>query len=207
MTCTDFQNKLPDMIDGEAAGEHAAHLKACALCSDLVADLRAISTGAKVLCAADEPSPRVWANIQRALEAEGLVRTPRQAGGVLVPPRRRWAPAWLVAIAALVVVGFGLLIQQNRSAQPMQGAKEAAATTRGATEPATSADDDQQILAQLSPAMRTTYENNLKDVNAFIRDANDSLARNPNNDEARHFLMDAYQQKAMVYELAMDRTQ
>ena len=55
--------------------------------------------------------------------------------------------------------------------------------------------------------MRTTYENNLKDVNAFIRDANDSLARNPNNDEARHFLMDAYQQKAMVYELAMDRTQ
>ncbi|PYX80031.1 MAG: hypothetical protein DMG70_25455 [Acidobacteria bacterium] len=207
MTCTDFQNKLPDMIDGEAAGEHAAHLKACAVCSDLVADLRAISTGAKVLCAADEPSPRVWANIQRALEVEGLVRTPRQAGGVLIPARRHWAPAWLVAVAALGLVGFGILIYQNRSAQPIPVAKETPAITTVATEPAAVADDDQQILAQLSPAMRTTYENNLKDVNAFIKDAEESLAQNPNDEEARHFLMDAYQQKATVYELAMDRTQ
>ena len=207
MTCTDFQNKLPDMIDGEAAGEHAAHLKACSACSDLVSDLRAISTGAKVLCAADEPSPRVWANIQRALEAEGLVRTPRQAGGVLIPAPRRWAPAWLMAVAALIVVGFGVLIYQNRSAQPVQVAKSAPAVSNVAIDSAAVADVDQDVLAQMSPASRITYESNLKDVNAFIRDAQDSLAQNPNDEEARHFLRDAYQQKAMVYELAMDRTQ
>jgi hypothetical protein len=194
------------MIDGEAVGEHAVHLKACAVCSDLVSDLRAISTGAKVLCAADEPSPRVWANIQRALEAEGLVRTPRQAGGVLILARRHWAPAWLIAVAALMVVGFGVLIYQNRSTQPVQVAKSTPATTNVATAAAV-ADEDLQILAQISPAMRATYENNLKDVNAFIKDAQDSLAQDPNDEEARHFLMDAYQQKAIVYELAMDRVQ
>jgi hypothetical protein len=207
MTCTDFQDKLPDMIEGEAAGEHAAHLKSCAACSDLVSDLRAIASGAKVLCSVDEPSPRVWANIQRALEAEGLVRTPRQAGGVLTPARRHWAPAWLIAVSALVLVGFGILIYQNRSVQPTQVAKETPATLTIATPPATLADDDLQLLTQLSPAMRDTYETNLKDVNAFIQDAQESLAQNPNDEEARHFLMDAYQQKEVVYQLAMDRTQ
>jgi hypothetical protein len=69
------------------------------------------------------------------------------------------------------------------------------------------ADDDEQILSQLSPSMRAVYENNLKSVNAFIQDAQTSLAQNPDDEEARHFLLSAYEQKAMVYELAMDRVQ
>jgi hypothetical protein len=112
-----------------------------------------------------------------------------------------------MAVAALIVVGFGILIYQNRSAQPVQVAKSAPAGSNVAIDSAAVADVDQDVLAQMSPATRITYESNLKDVNAFIRDAQDSLAQNPNDEEARHFLMDAYQQKAMVYELAMDRTQ
>ena len=66
--------------------------------------------------------------------------------------------------------------------------------------------DDQQLLADMSPTTRSIYEENLKSVNASIQDAQTTLAGDPDNEEARHFLQDAYNQKAMVYELAMDRS-
>jgi hypothetical protein len=206
MTCSEFQDILPEMIDGEAIGEHAVHLKACSECSELVSDLRAISSGAKLLCADDEPSPRVWANLQRALEAEGLIRTPSQAGGVLVSSRRhraRWA--WAGAIAAVLALGAGLLLQKHDTARSQSAANP---TGSSAVAPALAPEDadDQQLLADMSPTARSVYEENLKSVNASIQDAEATLAQDPDNDEARHFLQDAFHQKAMVYELAMDRS-
>jgi hypothetical protein len=198
MTCSEFQDILPDMIDGEAKGEHAAHLQSCAECSDLVSDLRAISEGAKLLCEADEPSPRIWANIQRTLEAEGLIRTPSQAGGVLLPFRRhraRWT--WATAIAAVLALASVLVIN-NRTT--VNTAENVIATTAGQVET-----DEDELLAGMSPAARSIYQENLKSVNASIQDAQATLAQDPDNDEARYFLQDAYHKKAMVYELAMDR--
>lgn len=200
MTCSEFQEILPDMLEHEAVGQHAAHLRACSDCSSLVADLKAISQGAKLLAEAEDPSPRVWANIQRTLEAEGIIRAPRQAGGIL-HPHRRWSPfVWAAPIVAVLALGAGLFL---RSHQPAVSNQPVASVSQ----PATLADnDDEQFLGQLSPAMRATYEDNLKSVDAFIQDAKDSLAQNPDDDEARHFLMQAYEQKAMVYQLAMDRS-
>jgi hypothetical protein len=43
-------------------------------------------------------------------------------------------------------------------------------------------------------------------VNEYIRDAKAVVVANPNDDEARRSLMEAYQQKAMLFELAMDRS-
>jgi len=210
MTCTELQAILPDMMEGEAAGEAATHLRSCPACSSLVSDLKAICEQARQLGSIAEPSPRVWANIQRALEAEGLVRTPRQAGGVLVPAKGRWsAAAWLVPVAAALLLGAGLLLYSNRLSGPAPRAESRpsnppllqAANPSNAVADA----DDQQLLAQVAPPMRAVYEDNLKNVNAFIQDAQQTLAQNPEDDDARHFLMDAYEQKAMVYELAMNR--
>jgi hypothetical protein len=204
MTCLEFQNILPDMIDGEAKGEHAAHLKSCSDCSDLVSDLRAISEGAKLLAGADDPSPRIWANIQRTLEQEGLIRTPLQPGGVLVPSQRHWARwSWVPAIAAVLAVAAVLVVHNRPTPNP--AVNEARNTS--VASPSTTADvDDEQLLADMSPTTRSVYEQNLKSVNASIQDAQASLAQDPDNEEARHFLQDAYHQKAMVYELAMDRS-
>jgi hypothetical protein len=58
----------------------------------------------------------------------------------------------------------------------------------------------------MSPSTRSVYEENLKNVNASIQEAEATLAQDPNNEDAQHFLNDAYHQKAMVYELAMDRS-
>ena len=205
MTCSEFQDILPDMIEGEAQGEHAAHLKSCSECSDLVSDLRAISEGSKLLAGAEEPSPRIWANIQRTLEEEGLIRTPSQPGGVLVPSRRHWARwSWATAIAAVLTVAAVLVVHNRPTANT---AVNETKSNPAAVVPSTGADvDDDQLLADMSPSTRSMYEQNLKSVNASIQDAQATLAQDPENEEAQHFLLDAYHQKAMVYELAMDRS-
>jgi hypothetical protein len=53
--------------------------------------------------------------------------------------------------------------------------------------------------------MRASYETELRDVNQYIRDAERSARANPDDEEAQEYLMNAYEQKAMVYQLAMDR--
>ena len=207
MTCSEFQDILPEMIDGDAVGEHAVHLKACSDCSELVSDLRAISSGAKLLCADDEPSPRVWANLQRTLEAEGLIHAPSQAGGVLLPSRRhraRWV--WVGSIAAVLAIAAGLLLQKHESARSQSAVNQGSTVPAGATASTTEDGDEEQLLADMSPTARSIYEENLKSVNSSIHDAQATLAQDPDNDDARLFLQDAFHQKAMVYELAMDRS-
>ena len=55
--------------------------------------------------------------------------------------------------------------------------------------------------------MRATYENQLRAVNADIRETQAYVNRNPGDADARQHLMDAYQQKALLYQIALDRIQ
>ncbi|MGA7293734.1 MAG: anti-sigma factor, partial [Terriglobales bacterium] len=114
MTCSDVQRLLPEMFDGDAdealPPAVEIHLQSCLECSDLVSDLRVITTGARELAATDEPSPRVWARIAAELRAEGLIREPEPVAvrPVLVPSKspRRWNSWWLAPVmASLLVVG------------------------------------------------------------------------------------------------------
>jgi hypothetical protein len=76
-------------------------------------------------------------------------------------------------------------------------------------EPAPS-EDDQRFLSAVStraPSMRATYEGQLRGVNANIREVQDYLQRYPGDADARQQLMDAYQQKALLYQIALDRIQ
>ena len=54
--------------------------------------------------------------------------------------------------------------------------------------------------------MRASYAANLRDVNSYIRDAEESVKIDPNDEQAQKYLMDAYEQKSIVYEMAMDRS-
>jgi len=67
-------------------------------------------------------------------------------------------------------------------------------------------DDLLQEIAQQTPAMKTQYEDDLRRVNEYIYDAKGIVAADPNDEEARRSLMEAYQEKAMLFELAMDRS-
>ncbi len=94
----------------------------------------------------------------------------------------------------------------QKSAKPTDVVASAA---KPAVEPAPSA-EDQQFLSEVStraPAMRATYQNQLQAVNADIREVQAYLERNPGDADARQHLMDAYQQKALLYQIALDRIQ
>jgi hypothetical protein len=78
MTCSEFQKSLPYIIDGGGTEEEQGHLEACPVCSDLVADLRYIAECAKLLVPMEDPSPRVWKSIEKALESERLAKPARR---------------------------------------------------------------------------------------------------------------------------------
>jgi hypothetical protein len=70
--------------------------------------------------------------------------------------------------------------------------------------------EDQQFLSvvsTLSPSMRVTYENQLQALNADIQETQAYVNRNPGDADARQHLMGAYQQKALLYQIALDRIQ
>jgi hypothetical protein len=67
-------------------------------------------------------------------------------------------------------------------------------------------DDLLQEIQNQTPAMRAQYVDNLRLANDYIRDAQNLVATNPNDEESRRSLLEAYQQKSMLFEMAMDRS-
>lgn len=98
--------------------------------------------------------------------------------------------------------------------KPVQVAAAKAPKTSETKAPAVSVpgalvDDSSFIrgVAQRAPGMRVTFESQLQAVNAYIRDAEAYLQQNPDDMDARQQLMDAYEQKAMLYQMALDHVQ
>jgi hypothetical protein len=196
MTCAEFQRVLPYIIDTGGNAEQEQHLRECDVCSDLVQDLKYIADQAKLLVPMEDPSPRVWDGLQKSLEREGLVKAAPARRPLLGPPARNLG--WAALIAALIVLAAGLLVVRN--SVPSQTTQAAADNT------GTSLDsDDQQVLQAVSTLpvdVRSTYEQGLRDVNAYIADAKRTVDENPNDGDAKQFLMQAYKQKAMLYQMA-----
>ena len=83
MTCAEFQEALPYIIDSGGNAEHQTHVRSCSTCSDLVADLKYIAEQAKLLAPTEDPSPQVWEGIQRNLERTGANHRRAGKGGLL----------------------------------------------------------------------------------------------------------------------------
>jgi hypothetical protein len=207
MNCAEFQNVLPYIIESGGNAEEEAHLSACPVCSDLVEDLRYIAEQAKLLLPMRDPNPEVWDNIQGSLEREGLVKPARARGRLLGPTggnASRWTAA---AVLLLFVLGVAWYQRSKKNSEP---ASEDSGHSTGQISQASlsspfSDQDDQQLLIALEesrPGLRNTYATNLKQVNAYIHDAEQNLQQNPDDVEARQHVMDAYDQKTMMYEMA-----
>jgi hypothetical protein len=213
MTCAEFQQVLPDLLEGNRSKEQQAHLKSCPACSGLVADLDLISREARELQEWNEPSPRVWNSIEIALRREGLIREP-QRGPALVPPLgRSWSRPWLAPVAVAAVLLFAFLVYQNGQRQTQVA--QTPATAPGLTDvestkqPTSVSQDDQQLLeavAWRSPTVQAEYATNLGQVNAYIRDAEQTAQADPNDEQVQQVVMNAYEQRAAVYEMAWDRS-
>jgi hypothetical protein len=206
MNCVELQTSLAES-EGAKSADQRAHLKACAECSSLVAELDVLIAAAGDLRAAEQPSPRVWNSIEIALRQEGLIR-PQRSGRSLLPSfGSGWTwGRWLVPAAAALLIAVGLYVRQNSPAPPIARVTPPAAVVSDAAIAGLNDDDLLQEVAQLSPALQAQYADNLRHVNAYIQDAKSVVNDNPNDDEARRSLLEAYQEKAMLFDLAMDRS-
>ena len=95
---------------------------------------------------------------------------------------------------------------------PQQLAQNVAAqkaAVRHSVELASNPEDQQflSVVSTLSPSMRVTYENQLQALNADIQETQAYVNQNPGDPDARQHLMDAYRQKALLYQIALDRIQ
>src|SRR5579863_9958953 len=222
MNCVDLQQSLSG--DEALNIEERAHLKSCTTCSALFAELDLISRTAPELRASDEPSPQVWNSIAIALRKEGLIRPqakPRLVVSRAVSSRSLssfgagWGwRGWLVPAAALMLVAVGFFVNPRslvyqlskhiagaETAGGVAGLKVADSNLAGLND-----DDLLQEIQNQAPEMRAQYEDNLRRANEYIRDAQSSVNANPNDEESRRSLLEAYQQKAMLFEMAMDRS-
>jgi hypothetical protein len=207
MNCQKFQEVLPYIIESGGNAEEEEHLQTCPACAGLVEDLKYIATQAKLLLPMHDPSPRVWTGIEQSLRHQGLIQEGRLSlmGQTILPAQAKsWTPVgWIMAAAALMA--FSALLITYRPQLPPAPASAQNMNAQPAPLPA----DDQQLVSQVSeraPDVSSAYEDSLREVNVYISDAELAVARDPQDAAARERLVDAYQQKEMLYEMATARS-
>jgi hypothetical protein len=210
MTCVELQESLTEN-ESARSSEQRAHIKNCPECSALVADLLLIACAAGELRAAHEPSARVWNGIEAALRQEGLIRPQRAKGSLLPAFSSSWGwTRWVLPVAAALLVTVGILIRKHSASHQIasnENPAHAGLSATGADLAAGLNDEDlMQEVGQQPAAMQAEYSDNLRRVNQYIEDAKNVVAADPNDEEARRSLMEAYQQKAMLFEFALDRS-
>jgi hypothetical protein len=203
----------------EAARAHVAN---CSHCQDFVADLATIVSAANELPAEVEPPARVWISLQAQLELEGVIKTPG------VPARAERSSWWhsfndLFRSRALATATVGLLIaaagvlewrQPPDPGGPGEGppivsvpqwqiAFKQTATVLNGQE----VDLRNMQLASTSPMapVDDSYRQSLQQVDEFIGDCERRVNAAPQDDLAREYLSNAYQQKAELLSAMMDR--
>jgi hypothetical protein len=208
MNCQQFQEVLPYIIESGGKPDEEQHLESCASCTALVNDLRYIAEQAKLLLPMHDPNPKVWTNIEQSLRQEGLLpegrmsrlghikktSTPTQA--------KNWTPlGWALALAT--VIAFAVVLTNYRTRQ--LPSSQLSAQNVSADSASTMDGDDQQLIAQVAqqdPGARGAYEHSLREVNSYIEDAQQAARQDPDNPESQQLLLDAYQQKEMLYQMA-----
>lgn len=203
MNCLEFERILPEVLEGGHTTEQQAHLNSCPTCSNLLADLNDISVQAKTLADSAEPSPIVWNAIEAQLRTEGLIG--RTAPAAATPPWfRRGQTAWLLPVAAALAIVVGIKLYH-----PV-GAGENLQVKHIVVAPGVRAvsSEDERVLSTMAagrPARQASYRADMVDANAFIQDAEETLKNNPGDIYAQQMLINAYEQKQMLYDLAVDR--
>ena len=120
---------------------------------------------------------------------------------------------WLVPAAAALLIAVGFFVNQRSLVHQLTQHIAPPALPRLPPEAlrvgiwlGLNDDDLLQEIQNQSPEMRAQYVDNLRSANEYIRDAQSVVDANPNDEESRRSLLEAYQQKAMLFEMAMDRS-
>jgi|SRR5208282_1014406 hypothetical protein len=202
--CSEFLNRLDQWMEGERPSEARAHLRDCPRCRALVRDLETIQHTAQALAIDAEPSPRVWHSLRAQLVEEGLIRTGRRgwahdlAGWLgetfALVPRPALAGAYLVA---LITIGIALSGPAGRHANEARWISGTESSTQPLSAQLDTAERDTiSSLREVDPVVTASLHDNLAIVDNYIALCEKSVREEPENEVARDYLYDAYQQKA-----------
>jgi hypothetical protein len=116
----------------------------------------------------------------------------------------------LTPVAAVLLLGIAFFVGRRIHEPVAQQQNPATQSAASATNSAVvSPDQDEQVMAELAkdaPMVEASYQENLNDVNSYIKDLEHVVQANPDDLDARQLLMEARQQKEMLYEMALDRS-
>jgi hypothetical protein len=208
--CKRFLNQLDAWMDGQRTADAQAHARNCSLCRSMVADLGSITTAARSMAAEEiEPPARVWTSLRAQLEREGLIREPlvrvnetperaAAAGGWRrwfgAIPRPALAGAYLAALVAVGVALSGPISKRVNDYRWIQGTQDSTSPLSvqlNSVEQTTMAS-----LASSNPVVTAVLHKNMAIVDNYITLCEKSVHDEPENEVARDYLYEAYQQKA-----------
>ena len=203
ISCNEFLNEVDAWLDGEQSPEAAAHVGDCVGCRAMVEDLSAIRSVA-IASSKDDPEPpaRIWISLRAQLEQEGLIHDVPESNHGLGGMLHRWfgplaRPALAGAyLALLVVVGSALVANSNRESNDDRWL---ARTQVGTTPLNKQLNVEQATLSTFpdsNPVVTASLNKNLAIVDNYIALCEKSVREEPENEDARDYLYEAYQQKA-----------
>jgi hypothetical protein len=216
MQCKDVEAVVEQEDLAPLPKEVAAHLAECRECRNYVADLTSIVDVGRKMPSEIAPPERVWVSIRAQLELEGIIKEP------VLPLNVEHTPWWqgfrnmfrsrslaTAAVGLLIVAGAVLQLRTNNgvSESPSPLSPEvtykpfvATRTTLNEQEPLARG----MILASTSPVDESLREN-LKKVDEFIAECERRVNAEPQDQLAREYLSEAYQQKAELLSAMLDR--
>ena len=183
-----------------------AHLADCHSCRNLIADLTAIVATAHLLPAEVEPPARVWNSLRVQLQQEGIIHSAK--------PAARWLDfsgffrprVFATASLGLLIVATTALQFQRPSTPPTEARSTYESFSNDAGLSLTN-DESHLPAAQLAGASSVdiSLRQNLDIVDKFIVDCEQRVRQQPEDDLAREYLNGAYQEKAELISVMMDR--
>ncbi|MBI4443293.1 MAG: anti-sigma factor [Acidobacteria bacterium] len=214
MKCEEFENEWQNLEDAPNDAPHLpahleAHRQACTACSQWVAEIDEIRQQARQLLSQEQPSDRLWEQIQRQLQQEGVIKKAAPREGRTRPiPVLGWLPQWSMsmAYAAVFLLAFGVVYLHNLITQvpnpprPSVPAVVSASVLSQANLASLGDQEFEQLMEKVPAEHRPIYEANLQQVNNSIYQINQFLSEHPEDMFAHDQLVTAFEQKHRLWE-------
>ncbi len=213
--CEHFSTELEGYLEGEALPSVVSHVRECAPCGAMRADMESIRESACTL-PQEEPSRAVWANIRARLESDGAFAQPESGWSRFLRFLPQPAPLGILAAVVIFATVLSLPSHPSSPGNASQEAKSDLTNTQLATlmPPA----EDMPVAhvvsdlesnfkaneASMTPDVKATYEKSLVSLDSSISECLDSLHQEPGNTLAHDYLLTAYTRKAEVLSSALE---
>ncbi|MGH9739682.1 MAG: hypothetical protein ACRD4X_14020 [Candidatus Acidiferrales bacterium] len=225
MDCSQFASRLDEWMNGERSAAARVHARECQQCRTLAEDFGAIVHAARDWSLEDvAPSPRLWSALRAQLHEEGLIRdaarqvapSPTRQPELVISKSKGWfaglfaggfrpalAGCYLAILIAASIVFVGPNGKQIDDSQWL-------ARTQKSVKPLNSELDSAEHvllsnLASASPVVTASLHRNLAIVDNDIALCEKNVREEPENELARDYLYQAYEQKADLLDQMADR--